>query len=182
MSAPPRGESGGFIIQTERCGLREYVPTDIDDLIALYSGPGVTDFMSPLFEREEEIEYQANYIANIYRVYGFGLWIVCDINTGEMIGRAGVEYRPDDQGDIRFGSAELGYMISPKYQNRGIGTEVCRAILDYARDEIGLYEVTARVDLRNTPSVRIARKLGLRPTGKIVGSEEVLSLIFPENM
>ena len=49
------------------------------------------------------------------------MWIVCDRNTGELIGRAGVEHREELGGEL-----ELGYAIGVPWQRQGYATEVCR--------------------------------------------------------
>ena len=67
----------------------------LDALFELYAGKGMTDYMEPLYPYEEEREYQQAYIEQMYRFYGYGMWIVCDRNTGELIGRAGVEHREE---------------------------------------------------------------------------------------
>ena len=42
---------------------------------------------------EEEKEFQRAYIENMYRYFGYGLWLVFSKETGELIGRAGLEHR-----------------------------------------------------------------------------------------
>ncbi len=56
---------------------------------------------------EEEREYQQAYIEQMYRFYGYGMWIVCDRNTGELIGRAGVEHREELGGELELGYASV---------------------------------------------------------------------------
>ena len=58
----------------------------------MYAEPGMTDYMEGLYEYEEELEYQKAYIENMYRFYGYGIWLVFEKKTGTLIGRAGVEH------------------------------------------------------------------------------------------
>ena len=61
---------------------------------------------------------------------------------------------------------ELGYMIAPEYQGKGYATEVCRAILTYAKEALEAESVNCLVDEKNVPSVRLVEKLGFTYAGK----------------
>lgn len=84
-----------IILKTPRCIVKEFSMEYLDALFELYAGKGMTDYMEPLYPYEEEREYQKAYIEQMYRFYGYGMWIVCDRNTGKLIGRAGVEHREE---------------------------------------------------------------------------------------
>lgn len=75
-----------IILKTPRCIVKEFSMEYLDALFELYAGKGMTDYMEPLYPYEEEREYQQAYIEQMYRFYGYGMWIVCDRNTGELIG------------------------------------------------------------------------------------------------
>ena len=108
----------------------------------------MTDYVEPLYDYETELEYQKAYIENMYGFYEYGMWLVFSKETGELIGRAGLEHN------------EMGYMIAPELWNRGYATEVCRFIIDYARENTDFEELYCRIDERNEASVRLAKKLG----------------------
>lgn len=134
--------------ETDRCLIRELSLSDLPALYELYDKPGMTDYVEPLYDYETELEYQKAYIENMYGFYEYGMWLVFSKETGKLIGRAGLEHD------------ELGYMIAPELQNRGYATEVCRFIIDYARENTDFEELYCRIDERNTASVRLAKKLG----------------------
>ena len=143
------------ILETKRCYLRELALEDIDALFALYEQPGVTDYMEGLFERAEEEQYQRAYIDNIYRYFGYGMWLVCKRENDKIIGRAGLEHR-DYKGQTEL---EMGYMISPCEQNKGYATEVCQAIVKYARDNLDFSRVNCLIQYDNLVSRHLAEKL-----------------------
>ncbi len=153
-----------FIAETERCFIREFSMDDLDDLFELYSKPGVTEFMEPLFEYEEERQYEQNYIDYIYKLYGFGMWLVYDKMSKELIGRAGIEVR--DTCD-KENQAELGFCISSDRWRMGFAYEVCSKIIEIAFDEYGITSLIARCDPGNIASVKLLEKLGF----SIVGTE-----------
>lgn len=144
------------ILQTKRCVVKEFSMEYLDALFELYAGEGMTDYIEPLYPYEEERAYQEAYIEHMYRFYGYGMWIVCDKETGALIGRAGIEHREELGGEL-----ELGYAIGVPWQHRGYATEVCTAILDYAREELGIPSVCCLIEEGNTVSEHLAKKLGL---------------------
>ena len=81
------------ILETKRCYLREITLDDMDDLFDLYNKKGITDYIEPLYERQEEEEYQRAYIENMYGYYGYGMWLAKEKGTHRLIGRAGIDYR-----------------------------------------------------------------------------------------
>lgn len=141
--------------ETERCLIRELSLSDLPALYELYDKPGMTDYVEPLYDYETELEYQKAYIENMYGFYEYGMWLVFSKETGELIGRAGLEHN------------EMGYMIAPELWNRGYATEVCRFIIDYARENTDFEELYCRIDERNVASVRLAKKLGFVRNGQI---------------
>lgn len=141
--------------ETERCLIRELSLSDLPALYELYDKPGMTDFVEPLYDYETELEYQKAYIENMYGFYEYGMWLVFSKETGNLIGRAGLEHN------------EMGYMIAPEFQNLGYATEVCRFIIDYARKNTDFEELYCRIDEKNVASVRLAKRLGFVKNGQI---------------
>jgi ribosomal-protein-alanine N-acetyltransferase len=68
-----------------------------------------------------------------------------------------------------FQSAHASWQIAGDRMGQGLGTEGVRAILDIAFDQppegIGLHRVQANIMPSNTPSLRIAEKIGFRREG-----------------
>lgn len=154
--------------ETERCLIRELSLSDLPALYELYDKPGMTDYVEPLYDYETELEYQKAYIENMYGFYEYGMWLVFSKETGKLIGRAGLEHD------------ELGYMIAPELQNRGYATEVCRFIIDYARENTDFEELYCRIDERNEASVRLAKKLGFTNSGQV--DEDIHASIYRKNI
>ena len=151
------------ILETRRCYLRELELADLDDLYELYAGKGMTDYIEPLYAREEEEAYQRAYIQNMYGFYGYGMWLVKEKGTDMLIGRAGLEQRELD-GEFEL---ELGYAIAVPYQRQGYALEVCRAILDYAWEKLGYGRVNCLIEPENAASLGLVKKLGFTYKGRI---------------
>lgn len=154
--------------ETDRCLIRELSLSDLPALYELYAKPGMTDYVEPLYDYKTELEYQKAYIENMYGFYEYGMWLVFSKETGKLIGRAGLEHD------------ELGYMIAPELQNLGYATEVCRFIINYARENTDFEELYCRIDERNTASVRLAKKLGFTNSGHV--DEDIHASIYRKNI
>lgn len=150
------------ILETKRCIIREHSIDDFQAIVDIYQDDSMTEYIEPLFEEDKEREYQKQYIDVVYKFYGYGLWLVVDKETNEVIGRAGVESKENCE-DIN--QVELSYQVKKEYQNRGIATEVCKAIVDYTFDRLEKESIIANVNEKNIPSIRIMEKLGFSPLG-----------------
>lgn len=143
------------ILETERLVVREMALSDMDALFELYSYEGMTDYMEGLYPYEEEYEYQKAYIANMYRFFGYGMWLIFEKETGKLVGRAGIEHREELEGEL-----ELGYAIGTPWQGKGYATEVCVGIMQYACEELGFEEICSLVQPENAVSVHLLEKWG----------------------
>lgn len=151
-------------VVTRRCFLREITPEDLDDLFALYAQPGITDYTQPLYERPAEEQYTRDYIANMYRFYGYGMWLVRDRKSGALIGRAGFSHQ-DLGAEIVL---EMGYIIGVPYQRQGYATEVCEKLIEFARTNLSDFgTLNCFVEPGNAASHGLLKKLGFAPGGMV---------------
>lgn len=145
------------ILETENFYLREIVVEDVDRLYEIYADEEVKRYIEDLYEsKEEEIKYTQEYIKNQYRFYEYGMWIVIDKETNEIIGRAGIFDRAGQE------LTELGFVFAKDYWGKGVATEVLRAVIDYAHDELEISEMYAHVMNENERSKGLLEKLGFR--------------------
>ena len=144
------------ILETERCVIRELSLDDLDALFELYEDGEIDKYTDPLYPYEEEKEFQRAYIENMYRYFGYGMWLVFLKETGELIGRAGLEHREYHE-EIEL---ELGYIIGTKYQGQGLATEICKAILEYAKENTGFERINTLIEDGNVISERLTQNLG----------------------
>lgn len=143
------------ILRTDRCMIRETTTDDVDSFYEIYREPSITEYMEGLYDdRDEETAYVRDYIRNVYRFYGYGMWTVLEKKEGKVIGRAGLSWREG------FALPELGFVIGVPWQKQGYAYEVCRAILEYGRRELGFTSFQALVMKGNEKSCRLCEKLG----------------------
>ena len=110
----------------------------------------------------------------MYGMYGYGLWIVEDKQNGRIIGRAGISIRNIDGEDCN----ELGYVIRREYRNKGYADEVCRAIIEYAADELEILELYIVSELDNLYSEHLALKLGFEKIAEIQDRDICLNFFY----
>ena len=142
-----------MVLETPRLFVRELTGQDMDALYEILTEEETARFLpSKAGAREEELEKLVSYVSCVYSFFEYGYWGVFLKETGELIGRAGFK-----EGSF---PPEAGYVIKRPLWGNGFGTEVLEHLVGYARDEIGCEEVYARIDRRNTASVRVAEKCG----------------------
>ena len=143
------------ILTTDRCLVRETVTADLDELYAIYTVPSITKYTEGLYpERAQEEAYLKDYTENMYYFYNYGVWTICDRATGQVIGRAGFSNREG------YEDPELGFVIGVPWQRQGYATEVCKALLEYGKEELGFEQVQMLVMPENEVSLRLAGNLG----------------------
>ena len=144
------------IARTPRCTIRELSLDDLDALFELYGDEEITKYTEGLYPHEEEKEFQRAYIHNMYGFYGYGMWLVFSRETGELIGRAGLEHR-EYNGETEL---ELGYVIGTRFQRQGYAMEVCQRILGIAKEITDFPRINCLIEEENKASIGLAEKLG----------------------
>lgn len=145
------------IAQTKRCLIRETCQGDVESFRGIYSDPSVQRYARERYpDTALEKEYVRAYIDKQYGFYNYGVWTVVQKADGAVIGRAGFS------GRAGYELPELGYVIGAPWQRQGMAYEVCRAVLDYGKEELGFERVQTLVETENRPSYNLCLKLGFR--------------------
>ena len=144
------------ITETERFIIREMTVGDLPHLYELYATLSDCPYVEPLYEYEEEKAFTMKYIENMYGFFGYGLWLVFDKKTGELVARAGIENRSIDGCNCQ----ELGYLVRKSWQGKHVAWEVMNRIMDIAKERFGLEELNICTAKTNISSIKLALKLG----------------------
>jgi RimJ/RimL family protein N-acetyltransferase len=155
-------------IVTERLELRWFATADAALMLGVWNDPAFMRYVGDRGIRtlpEAEAALEAGILA-MYREKGYGPYRVAIRERDEPIGICGLFKRDYlDDPDIGFG-------LLPEYCRSGYAYEASRAVLDDARDGLGLSRVTAIVSPENVASIGLIEKLGmhrvelLRPPGE----------------
>jgi len=146
-----------FIIETERLGMREFIPEDAEEFFALCTNPQVMKYIggedvpaNVEAMREKIVAYPD------YKRHGFGRWACIHKATGRMIGFTGLK-RLDDFG----GEVDLGYRFLPEFWGQGLATESGLPCIRYGFDDLGLDRIIGLALPENIASIRVLQKCGM---------------------
>lgn len=146
-------------ILTDRLALRRSRPEDAETISAYRSDPEVSrgqgwECTDPATVRDEIVRMAR-------RAPGEpGGWVQFSLEeraSGRLVGDIGLSPADGEPGVIK-----VGYTVSPAFQGRGYATEAVGALVSYAFETLGVDVVRAYADAENTPSIRVAEKVGLR--------------------
>src|SRR5688572_17900401 len=90
-------------------------------------------------------------------------WLVVEHESGEAVGSVAFGGPVGAEGAVL-----VGYAIYADYEGRGYATEAVKAMVAWAFAQPGVREVRALAPVWNTPALRVAENVGMRP----VASEE----------
>ncbi len=138
-------------IRTERLLLRVRTDADSDDLHAIYRREDTTRYLLiPTLARDEVDDMLAD--RAISEKSAFGLVLEHD---GRVVGEVALVFRSPTV-------AELSWVIHPDVGGRGLATEATSALIDLGFGHFGCHRIFAELDPRNTASMRMCERLGMR--------------------
>lgn len=76
------------------------------------------------------------------------------------------------------GGAEIGYTICSAYRRQGYASEACAAMINWAAEQHGVPAFVLSIAPDNTPSQRIAARLGFVKVGSQIDEEDGLEEIL----
>jgi len=126
------------------------------DIHRMHTDPVQMELLGGVRDEIQTREYLDRNLAH-WAQHGFGVWIVRDIATGEVAGRALVRHLPLDGVD----EVEIGYSLHPAYWGRGLGTEIAAACVRYGFDEVRLPSLVALTLPHNARSRHVLEKVGM---------------------
>jgi RimJ/RimL family protein N-acetyltransferase len=144
-------------LTTRRLWLRPFGPADHDAAHAVYADPEVMRWVGHGAHRTEaETRSALRGYADALAKRGYGFVAVIERETGTLIGDAGLHPLGGRGPDI-----ELGYTLARASWGRGYGTEIARALAEYAFGVLGATRVVAQVEPDNRASRHVLEKLGM---------------------
>jgi RimJ/RimL family protein N-acetyltransferase len=146
------------ILTTERLRLRHLGADDAQFMLDLLNEPAYHRFIGDKGVRtlDGARDYIRDKIAASYAANGFGLYLVERTDDGTPLGICGLVKR-DGLDDV-----DIGFALAERYWSKGYAFESAGAIMDYARDTVGLPRIVAITALDNRSSIALLEKLGLR--------------------
>lgn len=159
------------MFQTERLDARPWNPVaHAAGALVMYGDPEVVRYLGGKLIADEaaqraELERIAGLIAGLDP--GQGSWPLFERATGELVGTALLKPLPaSGTNRAPSGNIEIGWHLARKHWKRGFATEAGRALLHRGFETLGLPTLHAVVEPPNTASQAVARRLGMRATGR----------------
>ncbi|MBQ8293647.1 MAG: GNAT family N-acetyltransferase [Bacilli bacterium] len=137
------------MIETDRLILRKLNEDDYKN-ISYYLDEKILEFASPYMpHKEEDLK---NFILKIIGIASFSV----TLKDGTFIGDVSItSIKPNDTG-------EIAYYFNPLYWKKGYAYEACKAVINYAFEQIKLKYITAQIDEANANSRKLVERLGFK--------------------
>jgi RimJ/RimL family protein N-acetyltransferase len=128
-------------VQTARLICERLHADHADELSILLRDPRVARTLWPWPEPPTERDVIVGLDAKIehWERYGFGMWLLRDRASGEMVGRGGLQHTYIAGID----AVEVGWAVVPERWGQGLATELALASIDAAFGTLGLREIVA---------------------------------------
>ena len=168
-----------IILQTKRLRLRRIQNSDVKALIELWSDPEVTKHMGGPRDRKKLKKIFEEDVKNPYSEQ-YDLWPVEEKQSKEVIGDCGLSAKDVDGKE----EIELVYVFKASAWGKGYATEIGRAIVKYAFEEMNLRRVIALIEPENKASEQVALKIGMKFEKEVIrpgGAKRKVYVIESEN-
>jgi RimJ/RimL family protein N-acetyltransferase len=148
-------------LRTARLLLRQFTPSDLDELVELDADPAVMRFINggrptPLEELRDDI--LPSWLGYYEQREAWGFWAADDPTNGAFLGWFHLRPRRNDPPD----QPELGYRLRRDAWGKGLATEGSRALIDVAFEQLDATRVHASTMAVNIGSRRVMEKAGMR--------------------
>ncbi|MBK0400722.1 GNAT family N-acetyltransferase [Limibaculum sp. M0105] len=140
------------VITTERLRLRAPRVEDFEPYAAFYASDRSVYQSGPLDRIRAWRDFAS--CAGLWAIRGYGAWAIEDRETGDYLGEVGL-YHP-----INYAEPELGWMVVPRAEGRGVAFEASLAARNWAWQARGLGPLISYIDHGNDRSIRLAERLG----------------------
>ncbi len=162
MSPEEPGHSSTTMITTERLLLFPIDVSHATDLVTLHGDPNVTYWWAGSWSQDEAVAW-AQAMAKRWRDDGVGKWIAYRQTDRALVGRGGLSITSLSGRRC----LELGWTLRDEARGQGFATEIGRAGLRFARDQLGASEVYAFTEVINVASRAVMERLGMLHQGTI---------------
>ena len=142
---------------SNRLKLRPVTPQDIEHYVALFADRGFPAHIGGAKTRVELAEKNKKDAAT-WGEYGYGRFVMHLRHSDEAIGVCGVWQMTAE--DLNFN--EIGYGLFERHWQQGYSTEALGLIIDFARLQLRLESIGARVAPANTASKNVLLKAGFQ--------------------
>lgn len=142
------------VLETERLVLRQVTEADVNELYFLRSNPGVMQYIDrPSLKSEEDAIALVGKITRLLQDNEGVNWGICLKENNTLLGTIALfnfakeHYR-----------CELGYLLHPDFQGKGLAQEALTTVLNYAFTILNLHSIEANVNPGNAASIKLLER------------------------
>ena len=158
-----------YPIRGDRLLLRPLTSRDIDALLAYRGREDVCRYVpfEPMTREDITDRLTGQWARTELTSEGQSLTLGAEVSqTGELAGDIILFWHSEEHA-----GGEIGYVFNPSLGGRGYATEAVSMMLRLGFEELGMHRIIARIDERNDPSVRLARRVRMRQEARLVENE-----------
>ena len=153
-------------LQTERLILRPWRKEDFRPYHAILRHPEVHKHFGPNPMNAEVAWRRLTSFVGGWQLLGFGMWAVEERGSGKLVGIVGLFNSWRDL-EPEFGEEpEMGWIMAAETHGKGLASEACRTVLDWAESNLASTPIWAIIAPANEPSIKLAHKLGFERVGE----------------
>jgi len=127
-----------------------------EEIARMHQDPRAMAMLGGVRDDAKTREYLYRNLAH-WDVHGFGLWILRDRASGEMIGRGLLRHLDAEGQDF----IETGYAFYPSWWGKGLATEIAQKCVDLGFETLRLESVVGLTTPANTASQHVLKKVGM---------------------
>ncbi|MFG2334128.1 GNAT family N-acetyltransferase [Streptomyces sp. NPDC048604] len=144
-------------LRTDRLLLRRWRESDLEPWAAMNADPEVREHLGELLTREQS-DATVAVMQTEFDDRGFGWWALEARETGEFIGRVGLD---EVDAAMPFAGVDIGWRLMRSAWGHGYATEAALACLAFGFEALGLPEVVASTTVNNLRSQEVMRRIGM---------------------
>jgi len=147
-------------IETDRLILRTFEHSDLDAVMSYYNEPDVQRYLDWKARDKGECRQALDIMHTQVSLQRPGDMLSLAIIRKEdnaLIGQVSLRWS-----DATAGQGELRFVLNSSFRGQGYATEAVKAMLDLSFDHFHIHRIFARLDARNTGSVKLMRRIGMR--------------------
>jgi RimJ/RimL family protein N-acetyltransferase len=145
--------------------LRAHETGDYEDLLAMWSDADVVRHIGGRPSTADEVWTRLLRYGGLWPLLGFGYWRIGERRSDRYVGDAGIADFRRGLGEGFDGWPETGWAILPWAQGQGLAAEAMTAVLRWADQDAALPRTVCIISPQNTPSSKLAARLGYRSMG-----------------
>ena len=143
-------------LESERLFFRPVTPADVNEVLALRSDPSIMKYIPrPIAKNKQDALDHIEMLCNGINKNEFINWAITLKGDNKLIGMICLLRM-----QLNNFRTEIGYILHPDYQGRGIMHEAVNLIVEYAFEVLKFHSIEAIIDPDNKASEKVLLKNG----------------------